>query len=227
MSLEEVKGKVESHDRSLEMVAMAIEDLAATAGATNVKLDKVVEAMSTHNVLVERFNNMDRMLTDSFQRRDDRLKHLESVQQTTGCAPLKVSDENIRSLGRSVDTLRDAMEKGFRRDEGRIDAVDTRMGTFVSGVVVRWAIGIMITILIVVTAVNRDMQAEIREQLGALGVRLSTIDSRTASQDLVLRQSLNTTEERVKELQDDEDACEKDVNSLRLEFRGRHEFETR
>jgi len=186
MSMEEVKVKVEAHDRSLEMVAMAIEDLAAAAGLTNNKLDKVVEALGMQSVIIERLNNMDNNIADSFKRRDERLNKLEDMQ-VIGCSPLKVSEENVKSLGRSVDTLRIAIEKGLGRSDARVDSIETKIGTFISGAVVRWAIGITVTVMLVLGAVDRTTHENARVSRDKLWDRLDAV-----SADLKVQSTLNS-----------------------------------
>lgn len=197
MSLEVVKEKVEGHDRSLEMVATAIADLAAVTVVTNAKLDKVVDAMGMQNVLIERLNNMDKSVRDSFSRRDERIKVLESTHTDEGCGKLKASDENIRSLGRSIDTLRGAVEKGLTRSETRIDSVEGRVSTYVSGTVVRWALGIIVTIMIVLSTVDRTTHNIASEERDKLWDKINRVASAAHAEELVGTQSLIATRQSI------------------------------
>lgn len=202
MSLEAVKEKVEDHDKSLERVAVAIADLTAVTVVTNVKLDKVVEAMSMQNVLIERLSNMDKSVRDSFNRRDERLKVLEDTHSGSGCGALKVNDENIHSLGRSIDTLRDAVEKGLTRSESRIDSVEDRISTYVSGTVVRWAIGILITVMIMLSTIDRTTHNLASEERDKLWNKINLVASDMHAEVLVGSHSLVTTRKSIVDIRD-------------------------
>lgn len=74
-----IEAKISDHDRHLDLLSNSIAELSSIAGQTNQKLDKVVEAINTQNVLIERMNNMDTNSRESFKRVHTRLGLAEEV----------------------------------------------------------------------------------------------------------------------------------------------------
>ena len=99
--------KIEEHDRHIDTLSRSIEALADTNGATNIKIDKLIDTIGKHNVLSERVSNIDKNIIDSFARRDARLDALESVQKETGCSKVQLAEASLKGIGRSIDKLRE------------------------------------------------------------------------------------------------------------------------
>ena len=111
-----IRDMVISHDKVLDSLSESIRTLATTASNTNVKLDKVVDKLSEQNVLIERMNNMDKDLNESFNRVYGRLDKIESAKDGDGCNALKaqnsaLTDVNLRL--RRIDTKVEAIDKEF------------------------------------------------------------------------------------------------------------------
>ena len=78
MSDEDLKNLVLKHDHTLESLALSMEHFANEVNKNNTKLDKVVEAINTQNVLIEKFNNMEQNLKESFSRVHDRSDKIQN-----------------------------------------------------------------------------------------------------------------------------------------------------
>ena len=90
MNEEVISGKISEHDRHIDSLSTAIEHLVETTAVTNLKLDKMVEMLSTQNVIKERLSNLEENLKESFERvhvRQDkisgRVDKLEPVVEKT------------------------------------------------------------------------------------------------------------------------------------------------
>ena len=149
MPVNTVDKRLNEHDRHIDTLSHAIEGLAQTNGQTNVKLDKLVDAIGVQNVLIEKVNNMDSNLLDSFARRDARITALEHVQATKGCTNVQIASKDIIALGKSVDGLREVVVENRKVSDNSAKHLEGRISTFVSGSVVRWAIGVLITVFLV------------------------------------------------------------------------------
>jgi len=68
MKDEEVKDLVFTHDKHIEVMSQSIEHLAEAVGTTNRKMEDIIDVLSTQNVLMERVNNIDENLKESFGR---------------------------------------------------------------------------------------------------------------------------------------------------------------
>lgn len=139
--MEKIENKLAEHDRHIDILSHAIEDLSATAGQTNEKLDKVVDALNTQNVLIERMNNLDVNLKESFGRIHDRIKRIDDIQDGAGCSKLAATNVNIDSLGRSVDTIRTTVSTNNTECKDRILIVENELDTYISGATLKWFLG--------------------------------------------------------------------------------------
>ena len=74
-----IENKIEEHDKHLDALTRTIENLSSVTTQTNIKLEKVVDALNTQNVLIERMNNMDSNLKDTFKRVHARLENNEEI----------------------------------------------------------------------------------------------------------------------------------------------------
>lgn len=144
----EIKTTVAEHSIHITSLGEALKDLAVATEHTNKKLDKVAEALSTQSVIMEKLNNLDENIRDSFKRRDDRLLALETTQSGNGCAKLNVAEESIKSLGRSIDTLKAMHKSDDRLMSERVDKLESKTDSIVSATTIKWAIGITIAAVI-------------------------------------------------------------------------------
>ena len=133
MNDEEYRGMVLQHDKHLDTLTSSITVLADNVGTTNRKLDDVIDVINTQNVIVERMNNLDINLKESFSRVHEKVHTIEHAQNTEGCSVLKVQEQKVSSLGRSVDMVRT-----------RVDNAEKSLLDMVSGTVIRWGIAILI-----------------------------------------------------------------------------------
>lgn len=140
----DLRDKVTDIDRDLSTLVHVVEDQVEASKNTNLKLDRVVDAITKHNVLEEKVNNMHANIEEGFRRRDEEIARLGKIQDGDGCNRVHDNTSAIKELGRSLDTVRD-----------RVATVETDSKSFISGTVVRWAIGIVITLVLVTASVGR------------------------------------------------------------------------
>lgn len=187
--------KIATHDRHIDTLSHAIEDLAATNGVTNTKIDKLIDAIGTQNVLIEKVNNMDRNISDSFKRRDERITALENVQDNTGCRKVLLAAEITKSVARSVDRLREDIQDVKLEMESRIYTVEEKTSTFVSGNVVRWALGIMLTVVLVVSSIDRNTNTQLNEAISLNAENITELSLLATEQKHTQRQiNINNSE---------------------------------
>ena len=93
MSDDDYRDLVLKHDKHIDRVADSVEHLAKAVGATNQKLEDVIDVIGTQNVLMEKFTNLETNLKESFTRVYTRLEKLENTHTSSGgCPALKLSD---------------------------------------------------------------------------------------------------------------------------------------
>lgn len=168
--------KLAEHDGHIDTLSSAIEDLASTNGVTNQKLDKLVDTMSAQNVLIEKVNNMDKNLHDSFARRDFRLDALERTHLESGCSSVRLTHESVKSLNKSVDTMREAAKETNQAVHSRIKTAEEKIATYVSGTVVRWTLGIIITIMLVGVSVSSNNNERLLDSIVATNKEVIALD---------------------------------------------------
>jgi len=99
---DDLKKLVLQNDAILRTVVTTMEHLAGANDMTNTKLDKVVDALNSQNILIEKFNNLERELQESFMRVHKKIEAIEHVQATDGCTPLKLGNKDVKSLEKRV-----------------------------------------------------------------------------------------------------------------------------
>lgn len=189
---ENLEHMVISHDKHLDRLTTSVETLADSVGSTNRKLDDVIEVISAQNVMVERMNNMDVNMKEFAVDMRGKIKSLEETQSTTGCTPLKVSQESISGLGRSLDTIRE-----------RVEIIEDNEKSSVSGSVIRWGAGLLVTIIIVIVSVASDNINALREGVQDVD---KTVASRIATQigiNNTIAHDIEDLERRVNNLEDE------------------------
>ena len=82
----ELKHKFESDRDEYRPI---ISNVQRDVGAVRRKFEDTTLLLTQQNVLMEKFSNMDKELTDSFNRVHKEIDKIESMQNTGGCTPLK------------------------------------------------------------------------------------------------------------------------------------------
>lgn len=95
------------HDKHIEVMSQSIEHLAEAVGNTNKKMDNIIDVMSSQNVILEKVNNMDTNLKESFNRVHDKIRVIENAQNADGCTTLRVQSEHITNNDREIKALKD------------------------------------------------------------------------------------------------------------------------
>jgi hypothetical protein len=186
----EFSRRLSEHDKHIDTLSHAIEDLAATNSMTNIKIDKLVEAMGSYNVLTEKVDNISKNIVDSFTRRDDRIEVLERVQRTEGCSKIQIADNSIRSVGKSLDAVRESLHETKILTDARMESIENKIGTFVGGTVVRWAIGLMVTGFVVLAGINERSNQRILDGIVSNDKSISILD-KLASEKISMQREKN------------------------------------
>ena len=140
MTDDQYKDMVIDHDKHIDTLAGSIENLAINVSDTNSKLGDVIEVMSHQTVLVERMNNMDNNVSESFKRAWGRLEKLEVMVDTNGC--------NIaKGLAVESNAFKDKLvvvNKRIKGTEESVTKLSDKLNETVTGNVIRWALGLLI-----------------------------------------------------------------------------------
>ena len=155
----EVHGKLAEHDHHIDTLSHAIEVLSETTGATNNKLDSLISAISTQNVLVEKVHNMDNNLSDSFKRRDRRLDILEDTQNGNGCGALRQQKAVLAGMAKTIESNTVLMHEHKVDHDTRLKVIEGKVSEAVGATVVRWAVGVIVTLLILVATMGAARDA--------------------------------------------------------------------
>lgn len=94
-----------SHDKHIDTLASSIESLASGIGSTNKKLEDILDVMSTQNVLIEKFTNLEANIKESFDRVHEEHRKTESHQNETGCPMLKLEAERLKVANKRLEAL--------------------------------------------------------------------------------------------------------------------------
>lgn len=129
-----------SHDKDIETLAGSIEHLALNVGETNHKLDNVIDVITQQNVLVERINNLDTNVAESFKRAWKRLESLETTAATGGCSIAKTAtaannllDEKLKVVGKRISENTD-----------NVKVLNGKVDNTITSTVVRWVMGLLV-----------------------------------------------------------------------------------
>lgn len=98
---------VTRHDKIIDSLATAVEHLASSTELTNAKLDRVVDALTTQNVLIERMNNLDINLKETFGRIYKKIEDIEKTHNGEGCPALRLNVQKDKELEDRVIVLED------------------------------------------------------------------------------------------------------------------------
>jgi len=124
MKDEDIKDLVVKHDHAIDMLVQSIEHMVSQSSATNSKLDDVATAITTQNVMAEKFKNMHDNVGEAFVRYDDRIKTLEG-NQVKGCGALSAANGQCKiDLGKVKGELKleikDTYERGTKEGNTRL-----------------------------------------------------------------------------------------------------------
>lgn len=133
MTNEAIRDMVISHDKHIDSLSESIRSLIATQKEGNAKIDRLVEEISKQNVLIERVNNMDRELTESFKRVHTRLDKIEDTKDGDGCNALKIQKTVLTDVHNETVGL-----------STRMKSVEDNLPKKVSWSIVQWIVAIMV-----------------------------------------------------------------------------------
>jgi len=111
MNDSDYKDMVIEHDKHIESLATSIESLATGVGATNKKLEDIIDVISTQNVLIEKFTNLETNLKESFNRVYNKIRAIEEKQDLNGCPVLNIEAEKIRVANKRISNLEIEVKK--------------------------------------------------------------------------------------------------------------------
>ena len=124
-----------NHDKHIDMLSNSIVSLSGSMNASNTKLDTVIDAITHQNVIIERMNNMDINIGESFTRAWKRLDKLEDTAENSGCEASKI-------LRKDYDM---AMEKQKVANKRITDLeVDSSNSDSISANTVKWVVGLLL-----------------------------------------------------------------------------------
>lgn len=129
-----------SHDKDIETLAGSIEHLALNVGETNHKLDNVIDVITQQNVLVERINNLDTNVAESFKRAWKRLESLETTAATGGCSIAKTATATNDLLDERLKVV----SKSISDNTENVKVLNTKVENTVPSTVVRWVMGLLV-----------------------------------------------------------------------------------
>lgn len=98
MTDEDYRNLVLAHDKHIDKLASSIEHIAGTMNGTNRRLEDVIDVISTQNVLMEKFTNLEINLKESFNRVHEKIKNIEETQNKTGCLGLISTVNRVKVL---------------------------------------------------------------------------------------------------------------------------------
>ena len=102
MTDEAMRDLVNKHDKNIDLMASSIENLASAVGITNRKLEDIIDVIGRQNLLMEKFNNLEVNLKESFRRVHEKIGIIESIQNSIGCSPIHVMDEKVKVANKRI-----------------------------------------------------------------------------------------------------------------------------
>ena len=102
MTDEVMRDLVNKHDKSIDMMASSIEHLASAVGTTNRKLEDIIDVIGRQNLLMEKFNNLEVNIKESFNRVHEKIRTTEYIQNSKGCNGLHVMDEKVKVANKRI-----------------------------------------------------------------------------------------------------------------------------
>jgi len=133
MNEREIRDMVIKHDNNLDTLTEAVSTLAGNVSTTNNKLDDVIDVLGAQNVLIERMNNLDSNLRESFERVHLKIKAIEVTQNTEGCTVLKVNEQKVKDLIRTLGAVQIELKEAHKDLDKKIS-----VGMF------RWIVGAVV-----------------------------------------------------------------------------------
>jgi len=142
------------HEHSLDTLSTNIGSLVKVSDSTNGKLDKLTDAISHQSVIMEKLHNMDTNVREGFKVRDAKIEELVDIQNNMGCHKAISAAEEVRSVGKSLDTVR-----------GRVEAIETQVKETVSVTTMRWSFGLLFVLMVAVSGTVLDIRSSQLTQL--------------------------------------------------------------
>ena len=137
MTEEDYRNMVIHHDKHIDSLSASISNLAGSVSSSNNKLDTVIDAITHQNVIIERMNNMENNVAESFKRAWGRLGKLEETSSGVGCEAAKL-------LHKEKDLANEKMKVANKR----IDSLETDVKVVttgnISGGTLRWLMGLLV-----------------------------------------------------------------------------------
>ena len=136
MTEEDYKDMVIQHDKHIDSLTSSIGNLATSVGATNTKLDAAIDVITHQNVLVERMNNLDSNVAESFKRAWGRLEKLEDESANGGC-------DSAKLLHKEKDVMNDKLKTSNNRIHDLEKDMKEVTSTSFTSSTMRWALGLL------------------------------------------------------------------------------------
>lgn len=147
-----------AHERANDILSQNYEMMGRTVNTILEKVDELVEGLSSQKVLIERISNIDENIKEGFSRRDEKIKNIESQQQGGGCPPLKALHDTVNTNTVTSEKLEKKIDRNYRE-------INEKIGSFVSGTVMRWAISLLTTGLIAVSIVYNSADKDLDKKI--------------------------------------------------------------
>ena len=139
MTDDNYKDMVIEHDKHIDMLAGSITSLSTSMDSSNSKLDTVIDALTHQNVIIERMNNMDVNISESFNRAWKRLDTLEDTTKNEGCEAAKLVKKDTEAI---ADKALSANKRiaNLETAHSLIDTVSSGTVKWVSGLLLFYSI---------------------------------------------------------------------------------------
>lgn len=116
----EIRDLVIKHDHAIESLASSIERMADSATTTNKKLEDVVSALNSQNILAERMANMDSNNNQKFDVIFNTFRTYDTMHNTEGCPALRVLSEREKSKDKEFEDMVKIYDKRVKSIEDSI-----------------------------------------------------------------------------------------------------------
>ena len=105
MTDEDLKALVLGHDKHIGLMAQSIEHLAGAVGSTNVKMEKILEAIESQILMNNKLDNHEKYTAECFDRIHDKLRLIEKTQREDGCPVLLVEKAKTTVANKRIADL--------------------------------------------------------------------------------------------------------------------------
>jgi len=158
MTDEATKALVLKHDTAIDNLVESVKDLVKSNVETNHRLEEISKYLAKQAVFDTKLDNMDREITESFNRVHNRIDELDDIQRSpTGCTSVQLLNRDVISITKDVSRMIGVIEKR----QLDIDSIHTALDSIPSTSNVRWAIGLLLVYAIlfgsyVVTSIQHE-----------------------------------------------------------------------